>query len=76
MISSEKGVGSLSALSLIADSDKGARAASAGSHEGTLASYDRTGTLVLMTLAKGCIAVLLADTFRIVDLIKVSFPGL
>ena len=55
-----------------ADSDKGARASSKGSHEGVVAAYDRTGTLVIMTLAKGYLAVLLADTFRIVDLIKAS----
>ena len=55
-----------------ADSDKGARASSSGSHEGVLAAYDKTGSLVIMTLAKGYLAVLLANTFRIVDLIKAS----
>lgn len=57
---------------LHAEPDKGPRASSGGTHEGVLATYDKSGSLVFMTLGKGYIAVLLANTFRFVDLIKAN----
>lgn len=53
-----------------------AKPASTGSHEGILAVYNKSGSLILMTLAKGFVAVLKADAFRFVDLVKVCYSYL
>lgn len=40
-------------------------------HEGTTAIFNKSGELVFLTLANGCVAVLITSNLRFVDLIKV-----